>query len=206
MSDLRNRIRKTALEHFFRFGFVSVSMDEIAAEFGISKKTLYQHFASKKDLLREGLEQKVDEIASGLDSILGRSSLEYPAKLQEVMRFMSRKLPRPGKRFFRDMASNASDVWRPIHDRRSSVIRTRFGRLFREGVEEGFLRDDLGADFLLLIFTRLIESVLNPETLAEQPLTAAQAFEKISSIVWLGVLTDKGRKLYRPPRAREAMP
>ncbi len=204
MNQLKKRILDISLQWFFDFGFASVSMDEISRELGISKKTLYQHFSSKKQLLREGLENRVEQIARGLDSILGREDLDYPRRLTQLMKFMSENLPRPSRRFFGDM-TRVPDVWRPVHQRRGEVIRSRFGRLFREGVKGGFLREDLGPDFLLLVFTALIENVMNPKVLAEQPLSAAQAFERICSVLWLGVLTEKGRETLKQGASQEVL-
>lgn len=179
-------------------------MDEIAAEMGMSKKTLYQHFAAKKDLLREGLQDKVDAIARGLDQVLENGSADYPSKLSEVMRFMSEALPRPSRRFLRDVAKSAPDVWRPVYEKRAEVIRTRFGKLLRQGVGEGLVRDDLEVEFLILAFTALVQKVISPETLAELPVSVAQAFEKLYSILLLGVLTEKARKDFLSRSGREA--
>jgi AcrR family transcriptional regulator len=50
-TDVRNRILSGTEELFMKYGVRSISMDDIARHLGVSKKTLYQHFADKDDLV-----------------------------------------------------------------------------------------------------------------------------------------------------------
>ncbi len=204
-TETRQRILDVALERFFRFGFNAVTVDEIAAELGMSKRTLYRHFPGKKDLLREGLERTVGRISEGLRGIVEAESEEPVAKLASAMRFLVERLPRPERRFFQDMARSVPDVWRVVEAKRAEVLRERFGRLFREGVQAGALREDVDPGFLLEVFLTLIHNLIRPETLAEMPLSAAQAFEKLTSILMVGVLTEPAAARFRGKTKGEAV-
>ena len=57
--SVRQRIVDAARGHFFSHGFRSVTMDDLAEELGISKKTLYAHFPGKFDLLEAVLADKL---------------------------------------------------------------------------------------------------------------------------------------------------
>ena len=48
--EIRDRILEKARDMFFKLGFSKVTMDEIAFELGMSKKTLYRYFKTKKNL------------------------------------------------------------------------------------------------------------------------------------------------------------
>ena len=56
--ELRERIIDTALNSFATHGIKSITMDDIAAALGISKRTLYEVFADKESLLKECILQK----------------------------------------------------------------------------------------------------------------------------------------------------
>ena len=58
LGGVRDRIVATAERIFLRSGFSRVLMDDLARELGMSKKTLYSHFASKEELLRAVLVQR----------------------------------------------------------------------------------------------------------------------------------------------------
>jgi AcrR family transcriptional regulator len=79
---LRERIVRAAQEHFFACGFVSITTDEIAAGLGISKKTLYRHFRSKKELLESALGSRAREIRAGLTQITDDRSMDVPEKFR----------------------------------------------------------------------------------------------------------------------------
>lgn len=200
----RDRILDTALERFYQFGFSNVTVDEIAAELGMSKKTLYRHFRAKKELLRVGQERTVGRISEGLRRIGERSDWDSVTKLVAAWRFMVDNIPRPSQRFFQDLARNLPEVWRELDQRRSEVIRREFTGLFREGVRDGVFREDLGADFLILVFLALVQNVIKPETLSQLPLSGAQMFEKLTSILMTGVLTERGGRKYRAAIREEA--
>ena len=63
----RQRIVEAARAHFFSHGFRSVTMDDLAEELGISKKTLYAHFPGKIELLEAVLADKFAERGSEIE-------------------------------------------------------------------------------------------------------------------------------------------
>src|SRR6266849_7613467 len=74
----RHRIVESARAHFFNHGFRSVTMDDLAAELGISKKTLYAHFASKTALLQAVLADKFASVGSSLARITREHPHDFP--------------------------------------------------------------------------------------------------------------------------------
>jgi len=68
-TEVRERIISYAREHFMHEGFSKVTLDEIATELGMSKKTLYKYFEDKEDLLRAGIEENLRNIAREIDAI-----------------------------------------------------------------------------------------------------------------------------------------
>ena len=57
MSDTKERILHTALEHFAREGYAASSMRDIAAQLGITKGALYRHYPSKRAILEAMVER-----------------------------------------------------------------------------------------------------------------------------------------------------
>jgi AcrR family transcriptional regulator len=66
---MKETILKKATEMFLSLGFKSVTMDDIANELGISKKTIYQHFANKNDLVEGSSMHLFETISTGIDAI-----------------------------------------------------------------------------------------------------------------------------------------
>ena len=191
--EVRNRILEVARDQFFSLGFTKVTMDEIAHELGMSKRTLYQHFAGKKDLLRQALLNKAQRISEGLGDIIDGDEAHFGRKLEQALTFVATEMPHLSPIFLRDIQRHAPEVWQELDQRRQETIRTRFGKLIKEGIEAGFLRKDIEAELLVLLFSTLVQNVINPQTLSRLPLSASQAFAVISGVLFEGILTDKGR-------------
>ena len=197
----RHRILDTAREHFFTLGFTKVTMDEMAHELGMSKKTLYQYFPGKKELLREallGINLKINE---GLEGIIHDNQIDFSEKLERALGFVASELPRFSPLFLRDIQRHAPDIWQELDRRRSQPIKKYLGALIHEGIHKGVLRKDVDAEFLVLLFSTLILNIINPETLSRLPLSTTQAFANINQVVFRGILTDKGRAKYQAMRS-----
>lgn len=68
--NIEKRIIKKSTEMYLRLGFKSVTMDDIASEMGISKKTIYQHFKNKRAIVKAVTKALLVKITDGMDCIL----------------------------------------------------------------------------------------------------------------------------------------
>mgnify|MGYP000232550865 FL=1 len=68
---MKDQILIKATDMFLTLGYKSVTMDDIAAEMGISKKTIYQHFGNKDELVNESTLHLFETISYGIDEICG---------------------------------------------------------------------------------------------------------------------------------------
>ena len=66
---MKERIIHKATDLFLKLGFKSVTMDDIAQELAISKKTIYTHFKNKTELIKECAWFMLDNITTGIDEI-----------------------------------------------------------------------------------------------------------------------------------------
>jgi AcrR family transcriptional regulator len=66
---MRDKILEKSNELFLNLGFKSVTMDEIAASLGVSKKTIYKYFKNKTELIDTVTHRMFDTICSGIDDI-----------------------------------------------------------------------------------------------------------------------------------------
>jgi len=90
-SIMREKILEIASEMFLNLGFKSVTMDDIANEMGISKKTIYQHFANKTKLVEATTDYVFHFVCSGIDCI--RAEEKNPiAELFQIHDFMKQIL------------------------------------------------------------------------------------------------------------------
>src|SRR5205823_10554998 len=84
-SSARQRIVAAARAHFFSHGFRSVTMDDLAEELAISKKTLYAHFPSKTALVEAVLADKFAGAGAALERISREHRHDFPAVLRQLL-------------------------------------------------------------------------------------------------------------------------
>ena len=132
---VRDRIVATAARIFFLSGFSRVLMDDLARELGMSKKTLYSHFASKEELLRAVLVQRTREVEQGLEAIVSTRE-SFPLKLGHLARFLQGKVAQVSPVFLEDIRRYAPECFQVVEEFRARAIPRYFGRLFEEGIRE----------------------------------------------------------------------
>src|SRR5215468_11664853 len=84
-SSVRQRIVDAARAHFFSHGFRRVTMDDLAEELGISKKTLYAYFPGKFDLLEAVLADKLKGVEATLKEVTRADPDDFPATLRRLL-------------------------------------------------------------------------------------------------------------------------
>src|SRR5216110_3721733 len=189
------RIVEAARAHFFSHGFRSVTMDELAEELAISKKTLYAHFPSKIALLEAVLADKFAGVEAKLKEIKRAYPHDFPAALHELLANTQRELDEIKPPFVRDMGQKAPQVFKIVERRRADLIERFFGKLFIEGQRTGMVRKDLPAKLMIEILLAAVQAIVNPAKVEELGLTPKTCFASVVKVVLEGVITRKGRKI-----------
>jgi AcrR family transcriptional regulator len=190
----RQRIVDAARVHFFSHGFRSVTMDDLAEELGISKKTLYAHFPGKFDLLEAVLADKLAGVEAKLKELTRAHPHDFPATLQELLAGTHRELDEIKPPFVRDMRQKAPEVFKVVERRRAAIIQRYFGKFFIEGQRAGTVRKDVPAKLIIEILLAMVQSIMNPPKMEELGMMPKEGFSGILKIILEGALTSKGRK------------
>jgi len=193
-TSIRQRIVEAARAHFFSHGFRSVTMNDLAGELGISKKTLYAHFPGKSDLLDAVLTAKFADVEAMFKQATHTQSRDFAATLKELLAGTQRELAEIKPPFVRDMRQKAPQLFKRIERRRATLIQQYFGKFFVEGQRTGMVRKDVPAKLIIEILLALVQSIVNPAKIEELGIMPNEGFAGILKIVLEGALTAKGRK------------
>jgi AcrR family transcriptional regulator len=189
----RGRIVAGARRHFFAHGFRSVTMDDLAAELGMSKKTLYAHFPSKRGLVEAAVLDKFRELDSELQQITSAGPEEFLDTLHRLLTCIQRHTDEIRPPFVRDVRRAAPEVFAMVERRRSSLIRRHFSKLFAAGQRAGVIRKDIPVRLVIEVLLGAVQAIMNPEKMAELSLTPRSGFTAIIAVVLEGVVTRTGR-------------
>ena len=196
----RQRIVEVATGYFLKHGFSKVTTDDIANELGMSKKTLYKHFPTKEDILREAVQVQMHEWTIRT-AFLNDPAIKVIEKLRRLMALVATQYSTMSRTFLEDIRRNAPHIWKEINEWRSTYILTAFRRFYHEGVEQGVFRTDIPDHLAVMIYATTIQQMVNPDRVTELPYSAVDICNAVMKIFYEGVLTGAGReemKLIKP--------
>jgi TetR/AcrR family transcriptional regulator, cholesterol catabolism regulator len=191
------RIVTAARRIFFAHGFRSVTMDDVAEELGMSKKTLYVSFPSKTALLQAILQDKLQDIDSDLAQNSSRLSADTMEALQQLLACIQKHTGEIQPAFLRDMRREAPELFQVVQSQRQEMIQRYFGKIFDKGRKAGIFRRDIPSNLLTEILLGATEAIVNPGRLTELGLTPKEGFLSVITVVLEGVMTEKGRSTFK---------
>jgi TetR/AcrR family transcriptional regulator, cholesterol catabolism regulator len=194
LNSVALRILASARQHFMAHGFKNVTMDDLAAEIGMSKKTLYAHFPSKSVLVKSVLVQKLDEAERILENILSEQAGDFIGALHQLAVQVQKQTGEPQPVFIRDLSREEPALADYLIARRRQIVEKTLVKLLACGRDAGHVRDDIPIEFLVEIFLAILETIAAPKHLAARDLTLAECLNRILSTFLKGVLTEKGRR------------
>ncbi|MBE6294066.1 MAG: TetR/AcrR family transcriptional regulator [Bacteroidales bacterium] len=155
--NVREHIIAQASDLFFHRGIKDVKMDDIAHEIGISKRTVYELFADKEELLHESLKYIYKNIhRTGRQKIRETSNNTLDVLLTLYYIYFE-MLKKANKNFFLDLKRYPKITeYQKTKEKRNS---DKFKKWIQKGVKEGLFREDANSDIILYILRRDIEYI-----------------------------------------------
>jgi len=198
MSDYDDQLKiiEAAADRFLETGLYKVTMDEIASDLRMSKKTVYKFFPSKEVLLKAIVHRMMKRIESEVEEV---STSEKPLeeKLTMLLTLVGRIMRRISRTFMSDLQRFAPGLWKEIETFRREHVFSKIHQVFRQAKKEGVFREDLDPDLFFLVLTTSLQGIMNPQVLSQQPFSAEEAFRGIFRILYEGALTDDARRKFQ---------
>jgi len=191
----RLKILNFSQTQFVTSGFYNTTMDQIAREMRISKKTIYKHFRTKDDLIRACVDQITSGVKKSIEQIVdgGTSSVEKLNSIGKVLLNVTLKI---NDKWLGDLKTHYFFIWEEIDRFREVAINKNFTKIIEQGQEEGYIVD-YPSIAILTIIRSSIQAVINPEFLVNNSISIQEAAKVTLNIIFTGILTKKGKKLYK---------
>jgi AcrR family transcriptional regulator len=190
----QNKIVELSEEKFFRDGFYKTTMDEVASELKMSKKTIYKFFPSKEELViaiakhfMEGLKSK---ILPALNS--DKNAIEKLAELNNILAKVSQKVP--SKRMD-EIKTYFPSLWNEIDSFRTKMMFANITKVIDQGKAEG-LFIDYPTPIIMNTLVSAVRSIVNPEFILNNNFSISEAALHTFKVVIGGIVTEKGRKVF----------
>lgn len=178
MDDKIDLILRTAGTLFRKYGIRSISMDDIAKELGMSKKTLYQYVENKTDLV----EKLLNHLISASPACITDDSknmnaidvlLQVSVKVSEEIKEMNPAIAFDLEKFYPVIYRNF------VQNKREHVYR-KIKENLEQGISEGIYRSDVDSDLVAKLYVQKLIDLHNPDFLSSVDFS----FEKVFQVMF----------------------
>lgn len=193
--DNRERVLAAAADLFRRFGFRSISMDDIARQLGMSKRTLYQHFSDKDEIVTlaigKFLQRKKELLKNIADE--ARDAVEL---LIKVNHFLLTDITETSGSLMFELRKYHLKAWEVVQEFKSDFIFSIVHDNLKNGIEQGYFRNDIDVEVLSRLRMEEVALPLNDEVFPKGNFDMSHVSMTILDHFANAITTDRGRKLY----------
>ncbi len=193
---MKENILHKATDLFLTLGFKSVTMDDLAHEMGISKKTIYSHFKNKTQLVEECVMNLFWYISKGIDHIcsLGKNPIE---ELYEIKKFVMLHLKDERSSPQYQLQKYYPEIHRTLRDKQFEVMRECVIENLRKGIEQGIYRENLNIEFVSRIYFAGVNSIKDHSMFPNTLFPVAELMDHYLEYHLRGIVTPKGRQILK---------
>lgn len=171
-------------------------MDALATELGMSKKTIYVHFAGKDEIVSAIIDDLAAEVRADADALLRNRELNLAEKLRGFAEGMVERMGTLTPRTVRDLQRFAPGLYAKVEEMRGKTLPYVFGRFLEEGQSAGLVRTTLPAGFAIEFFLQAMQGMMHPAMLDRLRMAPRDVIPMAIDLFFGGLLTSAGRKQY----------
>ena len=190
------KILSAAAELFRQYGFKAITMDDIARRAGISKKTLYQHFANKNEIVNETVIWYKSRICNNCEAVMSESANAVEAMVRtQVMMDHEHKQMNPVALY--EMQRYFPEAYQIFREKLVEQDVEIIKATIKNGIEEGLYREDVNADLMARYRLETSLIMFQPNLLVNERYDLLFVTHEIFEHFLYGIMTAKGEKLYQ---------
>ncbi|HMQ08361.1 MAG TPA: TetR/AcrR family transcriptional regulator [Saprospiraceae bacterium] len=152
--DIRNKILSTSEDLFTEHGIKQVSMDNIAEALAISKKTIYQIFPNKKELVLCVIQMYLEQEEKMISEIKSRE-LNAIDEMIEITRNILSFFKNMSPLLIYDLKKYHPEGWKLIEERHFTFIKSVIRDNIQRGISQGIYRSDLDSEIIAKFYVQL---------------------------------------------------
>ncbi|MCZ8144722.1 TetR/AcrR family transcriptional regulator [Flavobacterium sp.] len=170
---MKEKIIKKATEMFLKLGFKSVTMDDIACEMCISKKTIYKYFSNKEKLIEEGTEVVHQKIHSLMDEVVAQNhnAIAENFEIRKMFKEMFQSFDHSPAY---QLKKHYPEIYEKMMANEIQDCSQLFTQNIEKGIAEGLYRPEVDIAVAVQFYYTLIFSI-NENTLYEKEASELEA-------------------------------
>ena len=202
---LRDTVVDAAMRRFNRHGYKSVTMDDIARELGMSKKTLYQVVPNKQALIDLTLECDMARDEALVERACAES-VDAVDEMLRIARYFTEQMCKVSPAALYDLQKYYRPSWERLDAHHNDEMIARVRANLRRGQAEGLYREELHRELIAHLFVRSPQAFLDQERFPLKQHEWDDVLNQFMRYHLNGVVNDRGRALLREYLSRATDP
>lgn len=194
MSSQRQEIIIQAFEHFRTYGFKNVTMDDLARNIGISKKTLYELFKDKDELVLESVKYMLLTNQEKTEKAFAQSknAVEQIIQILQLMEAMMRGM---NMVCYMDLQKYYPSAFKYLSNHKQEFLHSCISNNLKQGVAEGLFRDDIDIEIISKFRLESALIVFQNNIFPQDQYDIVKVNTQIFANYMYGIASLKGHKL-----------
>ncbi len=189
--NIRERIIQEATTLFIRNGIRSITMDDISRHLGISKRTIYENFRDKDELLLHCIENKKQMQRQCKQTAVASSSNVLEA-IYQIMFEVSAQMEQVHPSFINDLRKYHPDLWKNCIVKHKDEHIKDFRQLIISGIDDGIFRSDINVEIVTRMLNIQLREMTNDEIFPIDQFPRREVIVNIIVNFTRGISTPKG--------------
>ncbi len=192
--DTKSKILNGAEELFFKYGIKSVTMEDIAKHLGISKKTIYQFYSDKNELVEIFMAERLKENEHEC-RLIAKNATNVIEIFFALMEHLGVMFSNMNPKLFYDLQKYHPTTWKLFKQFKEGFIELMVQDSLKRGMKEGFVRKDINTKIIARLRMEEVEMGFNPELFPPNKFKIIDVQLALLDHFLHGVCTLKGHKL-----------
>jgi len=157
---MKSEILQASSRLFLQYGIKSVSMEDIARELGMSKKTVYAHFETKADIVHSAIQMRLKEEEDFVSDIINKFNNPIDQFLN-IQKHVSDYLRALNPSTMYDLSKYYKKTWQLFESHKSKFLFKTIACNLENGIQQKLYRNDLNADIVARIYIGGVDAFFN---------------------------------------------
>jgi len=193
ISEQQDKWLKRAQDLFLRLGIKSITMDDVARELGISKKTLYTFVSSKDELVKKVLELHIEQEKRDCEAMCSKAGNAIE-EMFFVLESNSQQMEQMKANIVHDLQKYHRDAWELMHEFQQGFLYKVVQANLKRGVNEGLYRDNFDVEIVTRLHIATSFQLFDETIFPQNSFKRDVIFKEYLMHYLHGILSEKGRK------------
>lgn len=193
--ETKLKIIETATEQFMRYGVRSVTMDDIARQAGVSKKTIYQEFSDKNQLVFETFQAALNSDKCAIEQF-PQHKVDIIAHLVQMSRYIRERFANINPLIMNEIQRYFPQSWQLFEDFKKDFVLKEIVELLEEGKKVGYFRPEINSEILGMLRLEQMMLSFDPIKFPPSKFNILELQIEIFEHFLYGIFTNKGKEAY----------